>query len=110
VRVRGGMERKPVNKRTPRNLLRLAHNSHTVNAIYIRRDEILWPRRWRLFNLMAAGCYGSLTNIDIFCYVIRRPKVCNNKTTTTNTLKTTKKNNKKKRVPQKERNKLSHKN
>lgn len=76
------------------NLLRLAHNSHTVNAIAIAIaratsapslhcsiaiDSVARRGRSRLFNLMAAGCHSSLTNIDIFCYVIRRPKVCNRK-------------------------------
>lgn len=94
------------------NLLRLAHNSHTVNAIAIARatsapllhrsiaiDSVARRGRSRLFNLMAAGCHSSLTNIDIFCYVIRRPKVCNRKP-----LQKTKKKRKTRKTTHKKRN------
>lgn len=92
------------------NLLRLAHNSHTVNAIAIARatsapllhrsiaiDSVARRGRSRLFNLMAADCHSSLTNIDIFCYVIRRPKVCNRKPLQKNQKKTRKTTHKKRR-------------
>lgn len=94
-------------------MLRLAHNSHTVNAIAIAKatsapllhrsiaiDSVARRGRSRLFNLMAAGCHSSLTNIDIFCYVIRRPKVCNRKPLQKNQKK---RKNKKNNVQEKKR-------